>query len=251
MSMKMQNYSKRLNRLLNEQFIMVYTMGKVGSTSVEDCLKNAYHTHTLYGCPPSPQFHIQKYGKLWFLLRRYTIYPLKRAMIRTRRRVKIITFYRDPKDRNPSMFMQDLPFFLSSYICDYGISTREENPELLLSAYKQTFPHDYPAMWVHKELARFTGIAPKDLMLGNGNYHIIHQGRYSVFIGRTEALFECLPHLAEFLDMPQLTELAHSNRSTAKWYAPIYKNFIYALRADPNIEYAEEFRIVNGYADVP
>ena len=251
MGKKTREYCKALHQLFDEQMVLVYTMGKVGSSAVEDWLGHAFHTHTLYGHPPSPPFHIRKYGKIGFLVRRYTVYPLKRAMIRARPRVKIVTFFRDPRDRNPSMFMHDLPFWLTNYICDHGVPSRVEDSEFLLTAYKKVFPHDYPGLWVRNELSRFTGIATEDLWLGNDDYRIVTQGRYSVFIGRAEKLTECLATMAEFLDIPQRAHLARINRGAAKWYAPLYRDFLQSLRADASIDYAEDFRRANGYVNTP
>jgi len=224
-------------------------MGKVGSTAVQEHIGASFHTHTLYGRPPSPAFHKWKYGRLGMALRRITVYPLKRALIRSRSRIRIVTFYRDPKKRNPSMFMHDLPFWLVEYIDHSGVSTRQEDAEFLVSAYDQVFPHDYPMEWIENELARFMGVPAKDLMLGSTNYRIVEKGRYSVFVGRMEALPEIIGNLTEFLGVAGNVSVLPANRGVSKWYGPIYRAFLEHLESRTDIEYSEEFRALNGYSD--
>lgn len=237
----------RIKKLLNTNTIVVYTMGKVGSTSVEKSLPNTFHTHTLYGNPPSKPAQIRRFGKLKFILRRFTVYPAKRILLRLNKEIKIVTFYRDSKDRNPSMFMQDLPFWLSAYISDNNVAIREEDPDLLLTAYKDSFPHDYPSFWIRHELGKFTGIDYHELSLGSKNFRIIKNGRYSVFIGRTESLDDCLPALSDFLGIQIKDKMQRTNRGEAKWYASIYKDFLRKISNDSSISFDNEFRKSNGY----
>jgi hypothetical protein len=147
------------------------------------------------------------------------------------------------------MFMQDLPFWLSAYTGGPEVSTRDEDPLLLVSAYKHVFPHDYPMQWVKDELARFTGITSADLALGRANHRVLHKGKYSVFIGRTEALAQCLPALSDYLGIPELSAKYGSNRGSRKWYAPIYAEFLEALKTDEQIAYSPAFRSANGFDD--
>jgi hypothetical protein len=237
-------------RLRDERFTMVYTMGKVGSTAIERRLDAAYHTHTLYGRPPCPPYHLYKFGAFKVWLRRFGVYPLKRALLRLRPFVRIVTFYRDPKGRNPSMFMQDLPYWLTYDAAVVGgASSREEAGDYLVEAYRRVFPHDYPMYWVQHELARFTGIAPEELMLGDAAFKVVRRGRYAVFIGRIESLSECLDELSEFAGRT-LTDVGETNRGARKWYGPLYQPFVDGLRDNPDIEYSPGFRRANGYADV-
>ena len=138
---------------------------------------------------------------------------------------------------------------MSSYIVRNGIQTRKEDSKFLVSAYKQDFPHKYPLFWVREELSRFTGISASNLVLGNKNYRVEENGQYSVFIGRTEQLQKFLPELADFLEVDDLDGVGSVNRGGKKWYAPVYDEFVKALSLDGDIEYAEEFRKINGYAD--
>lgn len=236
----------RLQLLVDADCPVIYTMGKVGSTAVEHTLSSAYHTHTLYGNPPCPHYHQWKYGSLGVLARRWLTYPLKRLMIRMRPRIRIVTMYRDPRFRNPSMFFQDLPFWLSAFSVRPGVSTRATSVDFLVDAYREVFPHDYPQTWVEGELSRFTGIPSEDLTLGNAPFSVVRRGRYEVFIGRAEELSDCMSQLAEFLGT-DVGQLGVVNRSEAKWYADIYSQFLSRLKHRTDVHFCEQFRCRNGY----
>jgi len=240
-------FLSEIRRWTREEAVFVFTMGKVGSTALETHLHPAVHTHSLYGNPVCPPAQRYKYGRLGACLQRSLLQPLKRFGLRRRAHIRIVTFYRDPKERNPAMFMQDLPFWLTAYIARYKPAMRCEDPDFLVSAYKEIFPHDFPMIWVRDELARFTGIAPDELMLGEADHRILRRGRYSVFLGRSEALDRCRGALAEFLDRPEFGEVDSANRGNNKWYGPLYAAFLESLRRRDDIPYAEAFRRANGY----
>lgn len=242
----------RLSGILGSETVIVYTMGKVGSTAVETNLDGAFHTHTLYGFPPSPPYHRLKFGRWRMALRRWTVYPLKRFLLRRRTRIRIITFYRDPKQRNPSMFMQDLPYWLTDYLLGtdarLGLN-RAEAPDLLVDAYRAIFPHDYPAQWVARELACFSGIPASRLALGDADHKVIEHENVAIFIGRAERMDACEAPLAAFLGRATI-KISATNRGEGKWYAPIYSSFQAQLAGCRDIDYCEEFRRANGYRDV-
>ena len=90
-----------IRQIWNKDIILIYNMGKVGSSSIEAQVPNAFHTHTLYGKPPSRPYHELKFGKAIMFLRKITIYPAKRFLFRRAKTVKIVTFIRRPEERNP------------------------------------------------------------------------------------------------------------------------------------------------------
>ena len=117
--------------------ILIYTMGKVGSSMIERQLPNAYHCHTLYGNPPCPPYLIFKFGKVINFIRKLAVYPLKRIILRNRKKLKIVTLYRDPLTRNPSMMFQDLHFWIADYLLSKPNFNRESNSTMLLDIFKK------------------------------------------------------------------------------------------------------------------
>lgn len=101
----------KLNYYLNSENIIIYQMGKVGSTSLEKSLPNSFHTHTLYAKEPNPLS--TSFYKSSFVLK--TRYFLIRNLIKRRRKIKIISVVRHPLERNFSMFFHDLPEWLVTH----------------------------------------------------------------------------------------------------------------------------------------
>lgn len=231
----------------SKKIVLIYNMGKVGSTAIESGFEGAIHTHTLYGYPPCSEYHKQKFGVFGFWLRRVTVYPIKRFFLKRHKEINIITFYRDPYDRNLSMFMQDLPFWLSRYVCKHSNSSREEGVDVLVRAYAEAFPHDYPQLWVEKELCRFTGMDSETLSIGTDNYRILRKGKISVFIGRSEKMADCILPLVEHFDLSKNNIYQNQNRGSSKWYAHSYALLKQELSSREKSECCELYRVRNGY----
>lgn len=226
--------------------ILIYNMGKVGSTSVESGFKRAVHTHTLYGFPPCSEYYKQKFGKAGCFFRKHLVDPLRRFLLKRNKEVYIISFYRDPAARNISMFMQDLPYWMSRYSRKHSGSSREEGYGVLVRSFMEEFPHEYPEQWVEKELGRLTGLSPETLSLGIENYKIINQNQFKIFIGRNEKMDECIEPLVKHFGMNKETVNKNSNRGDEKWYADVYAKFRENVQGSP-VPGCEKFKVRNGY----
>jgi len=247
LSRRIESYLAGSRSLLADDFVLIYTMGRVGSTSVESIVKNSLHTHSLYGNPPSRPRQLQKFGRLLFNLRNIIILPAKRYLLRARKELKIIVLYRDPVARNPSMFMKDLPFWLCEHSIKRQGSNRNLSQDFLIEAYKETFPHNYPSLWVREELSRFLGCPAERLMLGDRNWVEVNLQKTKTLIVRTEAIEEVLPKICQFLgvDLPDVVPNANSHQEA--WYKDLYKDFVNRLKLDDDLDFDQRFRIENGY----
>lgn len=226
-------------------------MGKVGSSSIEAQIPNAFHTHTLYGKPPSRPYHELKFGKAIMFLRKITIYPAKRFLFRRAKNVKIVTFIRRPEERNPSMFFQDLPFFVTSYLLKSSSKnslSRIEDPELLANVYANFFDLNYGANWLESELSRFTGISVDQFDLGHSDYKKLEGYNFQIFIGKIENLNRYISELSVFVGQPLNIDRL-SNRASHKWYAPLYSDFKVSVRTLPTTKNNLDFKKRNGYIE--
>lgn len=236
----------KLKTFTRKDITMVYTMGKVGSSSIEKSLVNAVHTHTLYGTPPSPPYHLYKFGYARVFLRKLITYPVKRALLKMRRKINIVTLYRDPVYRDPSMFFQDLPYWLTYHQTRNAVNTRSETSNYLVEAFESTFLHGYSEWWVRNELSRFTGISYQELCLGNDSCKIVDKGRFRVFLGKSENMEEYY----QLLDNNGLSifEAEDSqNRGSKKWYASAYQEFMKSYDVNLLKSKNQKFRADNGY----
>ena len=203
--------------------LFIYQMGKVGSTALERALPNAVHMHSLFQNPPCPARQALSGGRLSGLRRRLSD-AAKFRVIRSRPNTKIISLVREPLDRNIAMFFQDLHFWLSAYIEKYPHRMRDEGQELLVDAFNELFPHDYPCTWFDREVKQLTGIDvfehPFDRSEG---YSIITNGPYELFVLRVDQLSALLPEVSDFVGFEVV--LPQANRGDAKWYADAYRQF--------------------------
>lgn len=211
------------------QRILIYQMGKVGSTSLQAMVPGSIHLHNLYDnhpCPPRRDRHVAGWQQR---LGRNASQAVRRLAIRRRRRIRIITLVRDPYQRNVSMFFQNLPHWLAAF--DGGQhSNRAGSTDLVARAFNEAFNHDYVAEWFDRELRRFTGIDVYDVGMAPDQAHarVTHR-RFDLLVLRFERLADCTAALGEFLGTP--VQLVHRNAGRDKWYACVYDEFRRTYRA--------------------
>lgn len=204
----------------------IYQMGKVGSTALEKSLSRSKHFHSLYGSGPCYVYVEQTRKGVLKKLRRTFGDALKRFAIKRKEKIKIITIVREPIGRSFSMFFQDLPYWLYSYIGRYGVDTRDEGLDILVDAYWKAFDHKYYDSWFDCELKRFTGIDvfeyPFNFDLG---FVTIKNQKFEVFVTRSEDLgkFSVIEGLKEFCDTD--ISINPTNIGEKKWYSSVYKKF--------------------------
>jgi hypothetical protein len=216
---------KFLRGCFKKNLVLVYTMGKVGSSYVERGFDASLHIHTLYCNPPSYAGHYLRFGLVGLFLRKFVVYPLQRAVLKMRRELFIISFHRDPTKRNPSMFFQDLPQWLSYDQLKFDSDMRTEDKNYLLTAFSRTFPQAYPQEWFAKELSKFSGVSAEDFNLGEKSYKVLKHKRITIFVGRCEEMDACEQVLAQDFGMSLAEKKGDQNRGTEKWYGPLYQVF--------------------------
>ena len=219
-----------LNNLLNvwatytcEDNVLIYQLGKVGSSTLESSIKNSIHTHSLYGNPPC-YVYMQQQRQGLKKLHGWLGDTIKRIALYQRKEVKIITLVRDPVDRNISMFFQDLAYWIYEYVGTVSQDTRTSEIDYLETVFEKSFDHYYINKWFDIELKRLTGIDvfqtpfPKDR-----GWVVIKQGKYSVLLIEASKLTSCEPVIGDFIGRKVV--LQESNAGHKKWYASLYNQF--------------------------
>lgn len=218
--------------LSDENRILIYQMGKVGSTSLERSIPGAVQLHSLYGRPPC-HLHEKKLresvvGRVWIMFRD----AFSRFAINRRPRIRIITLIRNPLDRNISMFFQDLVFWVREYVENYKPDTREEGDDFLIEAFYKTFDHYYFERWFDNELKRFTGIDLLDVASEQSEVFRVQKGKFDILFLRMETLAsgEAEALLEEYCG--ERIHLTTDNAGENKWYADVYRRVKSAIYSD-------------------
>ncbi len=217
--------------------IIVFQMGKVGSTSIVDGLHERI--------PDSPVFHVHfltdagisdAKRRLRILVKRFNanawcLYESDYVRRYLRKygggkKIKIVTLFREPIARNISSFFYNV----NKYAPDFRSYSRDD--ELFVDAlkhrYLNVFPeHEFPLQWFDKELFTMFGVDVYQQEFDKDKgYSIIRTESTEVLVLKLECLKKCVrPAFREFLGIDDF-ELAESNRSDDQPYNEFYKDFL-------------------------
>lgn len=213
-----------INDFSDESNILIYQMGKVGSTSLELSLPNAKHLHTLYNNPPCyiKQESFFKKPLKWLSNRFGDI--LRKSSIQKRKKIKIISLMRDPYSRNISMFFQDMPYWMIKHEEFSYYDTREEGLKFLYETFEKSYDHFYFDRWFDEEIKKLSGINifnyPFDK---NRGYRIIKDKNFEILLLQLEKMDDLVDEISDFINYK--IKIKSTNISTNKWYAPVYNSF--------------------------
>jgi Putative capsular polysaccharide synthesis protein len=225
-----------------QQPVLVYQMGKVGSSTVVQTLETAqlsspiYHMHTLttrgiheteehyYGDRLRSTSPSQWPNTKHLFVSHYLFKQLQQRGS-NKKHWKIISLVRDPIARNISDFFENIEIFIPDY---YARRRCNEITANVLSKYFLTqYPdHNVPLTWLDVELHSVFGVDvyatdfPKPC-----GYQIYAAKNADVLILRLESLATCLaPALKEFLGLPH-GEPVNANQAANKEYYTAYREF--------------------------
>lgn len=233
------NFIHSLNSRERET-VIVYQMGKVGSTTIYDSLRNlknmdVYHVHTL------TKNGIEKgdtmYKNDFYRTRSIPSNQLESQYLREqldkglegKKKWKVVALVRDPIARNISSFFQKLDFFVGY---DYKVKSNSMKMEDIMEDLTQLFlekfnRHEKPLRWFDGELKRVFDIDVFSSNFPTVKGYKTYEARYAdLLVLRLENLNECAcGALENFLDINEFT-LTKSNVGSNKRYGNIYQKFI-------------------------
>lgn len=242
-----------LARSAKKKSILVYTMGKVGSTTIRQAsgreLKDysIYHVHWLNEkhLKKDEVFHAQfhrrnrKRGVKTDFLPSHIIrgFYLRKKIENGAEQEpwKIITLTRDPVARNVSSFFQNLKKFFSY---DIGQRLGDQTEDNIVEELTSLFINEYikknsinfldadPLTWFDEELKKVFGIdVYQQAFPKEKGYEIYNRDKVSVLLIRLENLNDCFVEaIKEFLGKEISVVKAH-NASKNKEYAAVYTQF--------------------------
>ena len=214
------------------ELIVVHSMGKVGSTSIEKTLKEMnldipiYHTHFLNH--DRLESHIKRLkDRNSPILEHLKVSQHLTKELSTgpkNKKWKIVTLVRDPIARNISAFFENGDKYYSNFLeeCQSGKS----NVELLTQDFMRKYAHDIPLTWLDEEIKKVFGIDPflENFPLEKG-YYIMSKNNFELMIIKLENLNSCyITAFKEFLEI-SIPKLNNQNIASKKKYATAYEKF--------------------------
>ncbi|WP_187254498.1 putative capsular polysaccharide synthesis family protein [Alkalicoccus halolimnae] len=231
----------------NENLVLIHQMGKVGSTSITSSLKTIgftpIHVHSFYS-PLSTQmykhYHSTKYYRSFgYRLRYFLRHQLVLRLLKSRKKLKIISLVREPVSRNMSMYFHAFHVPLMD-INKHKDNRREENTnmEAFRNDFFKKFNHTYGVNWFHEEFQRAWGVNIYEYPFNREEGHtVIREGNLEILLLKMERLNDSETVIADFLDLPEF-ELKNDNMGSKKWYHAVYKEFKEKLH--PKREYLHQ-----------
>ena len=128
------NQSMQWYQLLKSQErpVLIYQMGKVGSSALEKSIPNSIHLHDLMSIQASKQIspvRAQLHKPVTNQVKRVLKRTIMCHMLKRKQQVRIISLVREPVGRNISMFLQSLPFWMADKYLKDDSAVRSERPQ--------------------------------------------------------------------------------------------------------------------------
>lgn len=228
--------------------IVIYQMGKVGSTTIWESLESLsldvpiYHIHTLKPeiIEISAERNKASFPKLRFIYSEvveseYLRKELDQEQIETP--WNVITLVRDPIARTLSRFFQQLERELHLG-ADYRKKMEDEGSKKVVQEIVERFHKEYihdpnfqhPFAWFNYELKDNLGVDIfKSTPLSGRDYCVYNSAKARVLLLKLESLSHCYQDaLQDFLGIQDLN-LIQSNVRSQKRYGSLYKDFLKAV----------------------
>lgn len=208
--------------ILNKNIFITYTMGKVGSSSIESALKDRifynkiFHTHFLSseGLKKHKEFNKTNSG--------YTLASKIELEIKKNphKRIKYITLVRDPIARDISDLFENYYRYIPEQK-EGGIDYTK------MQQFFENFDHEYGLRWLDEELNVYLNIDIYNYPFEKSKgYQIIRTDKYDLLIFKLEKLKETFTEaMDEFTKIKDWSLKANVNTAEDKFYSDIYNKF--------------------------
>jgi len=222
--MKLNNLLSEFKKYKDEDTVLIYTMGKVGSSTIENSLKildiPSIHTH-FFGVKLN--YRTLKLNKI-DKLRLYCSEKMKMLAIKSAKKKKIITLVRDPVARNISWMFQALHDSLEHYI-SHNPRANVSMAELTEMLFRKYVVHDIAVDWFDIEFKKCTGVNVYDYEFDRKKgVTRIQAKNLDILVLKLSELNNLSEEISEFLGCN--FKIVNDNDSKTKWYSDIYANFM-------------------------
>jgi hypothetical protein len=234
---KIRNFIKLMKDLLklNKDSVVIYQMGKVGSSSIEKSLReNGVHVLHMHKVSPSEVHFYDPSLVDRFKKFRSSIFLAIVRVIFKLRACKVITIVRDPMERTLSQMFHHIDLLI--YSRSRKNSRKEVNANNL---FKEIFYNDintcYAQQWMDSEFnaSMEMNYLNCDFDKEKG-YGLAESKNKKVLFLRFEDLNSFDSVIGDFCGVADF-ELKSANRSGNKWYADLYKSFKNEMLVDKEV----------------
>lgn len=215
--------------------VLIYTMGKVGSSSIAESLDMGHQLHTLDSEPPAKYFssrftpYIRRQAietQRWRMLNK-KIHSRLRENINHNKEIKIISLSRDPIERNVSAYFQNLD------------TTQLDSHRYLSEEFMAYATHFVPLYWFDLEIKKYLNVDIFEFEFdSSAGYSIVQKDNISILLMQFEKLPTLSNYIAKFLGLDEfnlISDKKQGNVSSAKWYYPGY------LKLKNELSFPKEF----------
>lgn len=197
--------------------VILYQMGKVGSSTLKESLSkkniNALHIHRYYFCNNEKPIRLRR------LIHKIKSNLIFNSIIK-REKAKIITFYRNPLDRNISSFFQNLDIYFSKR--EFKNLSYKQLEEKFNNASKL---FETPTTWFDVEFNKRLEVDIFNYPINKDKgYTIFSKGNIDFFVCTTENINNLEKEFGQFLGITNF-KLINKNIGSKKWYYKLYKEF--------------------------
>lgn len=221
-------------KICDDNFVLVYQMGKVGSSSIEKSLDEvgipSMHLHTFRDHEEFLIYNNRKDVKCFFNSNERLAYRLvmqKRLFdLKRKEKLKIITLVRDPVATIVSRFFQDLHLQFIEAKKNLTIHQDIDSTlEYLMSAFDENINVEYFYNWFDAELkSNFAVNIHQETLNANQQYFRFSNSGVDTLLLKCEYLNQNEAVVADFLGRDGFS-LITANESGSKWYGELYAKF--------------------------
>ncbi|MCA1065336.1 putative capsular polysaccharide synthesis family protein [Rossellomorea sp. AcN35-11] len=206
---KITEFKNFYRAIIQKEVILIYQMGKVGSSSLyyslnEQSEKPIIHIHNFYNVSKDTKFARKFYIRIKISFLNFIL---------KRKKLKVISFVREPVSRNLSCFFQNL---------DHYTNIENSRPNQIIKTFEEKYDHKYTLNWVQEELCRKFNIDIFSLNFDKKRgFSIYEKNNTKIFIGKLETLNSYIAELKDFINFE--FEYKNFNEGDNKWYSDLYK----------------------------
>jgi hypothetical protein len=221
--------------------ILVYQMGKVGSSSIRATLRRneirpIFQYHRMN--PQNIQTYVEGRGGKQKIHEEVGL-KLNELIVKPKRRAKVITMVREPVARNVSDFFERFGFFTGKRK-DSTIQTDELAQ--LHRIFLEEYPHDEPLIWFDIEMKTMLGVDVFEHPFDKEKGYVRFQHKnYDVLVIKLETPDEIKAQaLSEFLGRDTL-DVSIARAAETRVYADLYDQFKKTLILPPASQLVTHF----------